>query len=99
MDNRFNPAELVPKGRAYVVRENERGRGLDIIRWDVLNGLATWPMSNVRNMALPQWRRLAEHPEDRCLIPLNSILRVDVRARQLGRRQEAVPRRDVVRRG
>jgi putative SOS response-associated peptidase YedK len=33
MDNRFNPQELVPFGRAYVVREDERGRGLDVMTW------------------------------------------------------------------
>jgi putative SOS response-associated peptidase YedK len=27
-------------------------------------------MTNVRNLALPQWRRLAERPENRCLVPL-----------------------------
>ena len=73
MDNRFNPVELVPKGRAYVIRQDERGRGVDIMRWDVLNGLAKWPMTNVRNLALPQWRRLAEEPANRCLIPLTEF--------------------------
>lgn len=38
MDNRFNPTELMPRGRAYLVRENERGRGIDIMSWDVLGG-------------------------------------------------------------
>jgi len=73
MDNRFNPAELMPRSRAYVVREDERGRGLDIMSWDVLGGGAAWPMTNVRNLALPQWRRLAEKPENRCLVPLSEF--------------------------
>jgi hypothetical protein len=38
IDNRFNPQELVPFGRAYVVRENYRGRGIDVMAWDVLGG-------------------------------------------------------------
>ena len=73
MDNRFNPAELVPTSRAYVIWQNDRGRGLDVMRWDVLAGTAKWPMTNVRNLALPQWRRLAEWPQNRCLIPLTEF--------------------------
>jgi len=30
MDNRFNPQELVPFGRAWVIRQNDRGRGVDV---------------------------------------------------------------------
>lgn len=73
MDNRFNPRELAPRGRAYVVRQDERGPGIDVMSWDVLGGQAAWPMTNVRNLALPQWRRLAEKPENRCLIPLTEF--------------------------
>ena len=73
MDNRFNPVELMPRSRAYVVREDERGRGLDIMSWDVLGGAAAWPMTNVRNLGLPQWRRLAEKPQNRCLVPLSEF--------------------------
>ena len=73
VDNRFNPRELTPRSRAYVVRENDRGRGLDIMSWDVLGGGAAWPMTNVRNLGLPQWRRLADKPENRCLVPLTEF--------------------------
>jgi hypothetical protein len=73
-DNRFNPQELRPKGRAYVIRERESGeRGWDIMSWDVLGGKAPYPMTNVRNLNLPQWRKLAEKPENRCLIPLTEF--------------------------
>ncbi|MBB5730079.1 putative SOS response-associated peptidase YedK [Sphingomonas prati] len=41
--------------------------------WDVLGGQAKFPMTNVRQLALPQWRRLAERPESRCLIPLTEF--------------------------
>lgn len=41
--------------------------------WDVLGGQAKWPMTNVRNLALPQWRRLAERPDNRCLVPLTEF--------------------------
>jgi putative SOS response-associated peptidase YedK len=30
-------------------------------------------MTNVPNPALPQWRRLAERPENRCLVPLTEL--------------------------
>lgn len=73
MDNRFNPVELIPTARAYVVREEAGKRGVDIMSWDVLGGQAKWPMTNVRNLALSQWRRLAENPANRCLIPLTEF--------------------------
>ena len=73
MDNRFNPVELRPKGRAYVIREQKGKRGLDVMGWDVLGGGAAWPMTNVRNLELKQWQRLAEKPENRCLIPLTEF--------------------------
>ena len=73
MDNRFKPDELYPRSRAYVVREEAGKRGVDIMDWDVLGGAAKWPMTNVRNLALPQWRRLAERRENRCLVPLTEF--------------------------
>ena len=72
-DNRFNPVELYPKTRAYVVREGNGKRWLDVMTWDVLHGAADWPMTNVRNLKLPQWRKLAETPANRCLIPLTEF--------------------------
>lgn len=73
MDNRFDPTELRPKGRAYVMREDGGRFGVDVMSWDVLGGGAKWPMTNVRNLASPQWRRLAERPENRCLVPLTEF--------------------------
>lgn len=73
MDNRFDPVELHPKARAYVVREEGGRRGVDVMSWDVLGGQAKWSMTNVRQLALPQWRRLAERPENRCLVPLTEF--------------------------
>jgi putative SOS response-associated peptidase YedK len=72
-DNRFDWRELTPRSRAYVVRRDDRGLGLDLMSWDVLGGQAAWPMTNVRQLGLPQWRRLAERPENRCLIPLTEF--------------------------
>lgn len=72
-DNRFDPQELRPRGRAYVMREKGNMFGRDVMSWDVLGGKAAWPMTNVRNLALPQWRRLAERPENRCVVPLTEF--------------------------
>ena len=72
-DNRFDPVELYPKSRAYVIREENGERGVDVMSWDVLGGGAKWAMTNVRNLAVPQWRRLAEKPENRCLVPLTEF--------------------------
>lgn len=65
--------ELTPRGRACVVREGGGRRGIDVMGWDVLGGQGPWPMTNVRNLALPQWRKLAGRPENRCFIPLTEF--------------------------
>lgn len=72
-DNRFRPAELVPRNRAYVIRRDGERRVLDVMSWDVLGGAASYPMTNVRQLQLPQWRRLAEDPANRCLVPLTEF--------------------------
>ncbi len=72
-DNRFDPVELRPKSRAYVIRQQNGAPGLDVMSWGVLGGAAPWPMTNVRNLALPQWKALASKPEHRCLIPLTEF--------------------------
>lgn len=72
-DNRFDPTELRPKGRSYVIREEDGERAWDVMTWDVLGGKAAWPMTNVRQLGLPQWRKLAEKPENRCLVPLTEF--------------------------
>jgi putative SOS response-associated peptidase YedK len=72
-DNRFDPVELRPKSRAYVIREQDGERAWDVMAWDVLGGQAKWPMTNVRQLGLPQWRRLAEKPENRCIVPLTEF--------------------------
>ncbi|WP_420142024.1 SOS response-associated peptidase family protein [Sphingomonas sp.] len=70
--NRF-PVELTPKSLAPVIRTGDAGRVFDLMSWDVLGGGAKWPMTNVRNLGLPQWRRLAANPENRCLVPLTEF--------------------------
>ena len=68
-----DPIELAPRAKAYVIREERDRRVLDVMAWDVLGGQAAWPMTNVRNLALPQWRRLAAEPHNRCLMPLTEF--------------------------
>jgi putative SOS response-associated peptidase YedK len=84
MDNRFNPVELVPRSRAYVVREEGGRRGLDTMAWDVLGGQGPWPITNVRALGLKQWRALAAKTENRCLIPLTEFCEWEQEARDLG---------------
>ncbi len=72
-DNRFNPQQLRPKSRNYVIREQGGERAWDVMEWDVLGGGAKWPMTNVRNLKLPQWRKLAENHENRCVVPLTEF--------------------------
>lgn len=73
IDNRFNPVELVPRGRNWIVHETDEGRGLSAMSWDVLAGQAPYPMTNIRNLALSQWVRLASDPSKRCLIPVTEF--------------------------
>lgn len=78
MDNRFDPVELRPFSRAYVMREEGGARGLDVMEWDVLAGQAKrdgrkLAMTNVRSLHLPQWRSLVTDPANRCLIPLTEF--------------------------
>jgi len=68
-----DPQELLPKRNAYVIREERDRRLVDLMGWDVLGGGAKWPMTNVRNLGLPQWRKLASDPANRCLVPLTSF--------------------------
>jgi putative SOS response-associated peptidase YedK len=67
------PIELTPRGRAPVIRAAGSQRIVDLMAWDVLGGQAPWPMTNVRNLKLPQWRALAADPAQRCLVPLTEF--------------------------
>ena len=70
-DNRFNPAELYPRSRAYVVRHSAGAIGVDIMEWDLLGGGAAYPLTNVRD--LKRWRSRLEDPGQRCLVPLTEF--------------------------
>lgn len=83
-DNRFDPRELRPGSRNYVVREHDGERAWDVMTWDVLGGKAKWKMTNVRQLGLPQWRNLAERPENRCLVPLTEFCEFTPDSHDLG---------------
>ncbi len=83
-DNHFNPRELRPGSRNYVVREQDGRRAWDVMTWDVLGGQGKWKMTNVRHLALPQWRKLAERPENRCLVPLTEFCEFTLENHDLG---------------
>jgi putative SOS response-associated peptidase YedK len=72
-DNRLDPRELRPGSRNYIIREQDGERAWDVMIWDVLGGQAKWKMTNVRRLGLPQWRKLAERPENRCIGPLTEF--------------------------
>lgn len=67
------PIELTPRTRAPVIRSADSQRIIDLMAWDVLGGQAPYPMTNVRNLKLPQWRALAADPTQRCLVPLTEF--------------------------
>lgn len=83
-DNRFDPQELRPRSRSYVVREEGGTRGWDVMAWDVLAGAAKFPMTNVRNLRLPQWRQLASSAENRCIVPLTEFAEFTPERHDLG---------------
>lgn len=83
-NNDFRPSELRPKSRNYVIRESEGVRAWDVMTWDVTGGKAPWPMTNVRNLGLKQWRALAAKPENRCIIPLTEFCEFTPEPHDLG---------------
>lgn len=78
------PIELTPRTRAPVIRAVDSQRIIDLMAWDVLGGQASWPMTNVRNLKLPQWRTLAADPAQRCLIPLTEFCEFTADKHDLG---------------
>jgi putative SOS response-associated peptidase YedK len=65
--------ELTPKSKAPVICKAETQRIIDLMAWDVLGCQAKWPMTNVRDLNRPNWRKLAEEPAQRCLVPLTEF--------------------------
>lgn len=68
------PPELFPKRPAFIVREQDGARGLDIMRWGFPPPPAgKAPVTNVRNLSSPFWRSALKNPERRCLVPFTAF--------------------------
>lgn len=68
------PPELFPKRSAWVVRQGENHRVLDVMRWGFpppTTGRA--PVTNVRNLSSPFWRSALARPDRRCLVPVSDF--------------------------
>lgn len=55
---------------AFVIRHTPEGTGLDTQRWGMGEGQDM--TTRIPGLGLPWWRRLAERPAQRCLIPLTA---------------------------
>jgi len=66
--------DLRPGHPAFVLRAMPQGQGLglDTQCWDIGAGEACWPTTRIVSVSLPWWRRLAERPGQRCLIPVSA---------------------------
>jgi putative SOS response-associated peptidase YedK len=57
-DETFPPPELFPKRMGWVVRKEAGTRILDVMQWGFPPpGTSRAPVTNVRNLASPFWRR------------------------------------------
>lgn len=71
--------ELFPKRPAWVVREEDGQRILDVMTWGVptivkgARGPMEKPVTNVRNLSSPFWRTMLSTPAARCLVPVTSF--------------------------
>ena len=66
--------EMFPKRRAYVVREHDGQRVLDVAAWGFPPPAAgRAPVTNVRNLASPFWRTALSRPDRRCLVPFTDF--------------------------
>ena len=75
------PPELFPKKSAWVAREADGRRSLDVMSWGFPHMVKTpktgkvveKPVTNVRNLASPFWRSALASPGRRCLVPVTEF--------------------------
>lgn len=74
------PPELFPKKPAWIVRDVDGKRSLDVMGWGfphLVKGASgkaiEKPVTNVRNLASPFWRSALNAPARRCLVPVTSF--------------------------
>ncbi|WP_082441958.1 SOS response-associated peptidase [Sphingomonas sp. Leaf33] len=86
-DESYPPGELFPDKPAWVVREEEGRRILDVMSWgvptqvpgkriDKVTGkpaMLTKSVTNVRNLNSPFWRSMLDKPSQRCLVPVTTF--------------------------
>jgi putative SOS response-associated peptidase YedK len=65
---------VFPDYPAPVVRNTDTGRALTKMRWGMPSPIRTGgpPVTNIRNTLSPHWRMWMK-PENRCLVPANSL--------------------------
>lgn len=83
-DESYTPSELFPDKPAWVVRQQDGHRIVDVMAWGVPTQvpgkridketgkpvLLTKSVTNVRNLASPFWRSMLNRPDQRCLVPV-----------------------------
>lgn len=74
------PREIFPRKTAYVVRQHEGQRILDVMAWGfpmTMTGKSRKAIqkdvTNVRNYTSPFWRSALANPERRCLVPFTTF--------------------------
>lgn len=68
------PPELFPKRPAWVVRQENGERRLDVMTWGFPPPAgARAPVTNVRNLSSPFWRNALARPDRRCLVPVSDF--------------------------
>lgn len=77
---RVPPPELFPEKPAWIVREEDGRRLLDVATWGfphTVKGAKGQPLkklvTNVRNYTSPFWRTAMASPERRCLVPFTAF--------------------------
>lgn len=75
------PPELFPKRPAWIAREVEGRRILDVMSWGFphmvkspkTGKVSEKPVTNVRNLTSPMWRSALVSPARRCLVPVTEF--------------------------
>lgn len=93
---RLPPPELFPKRPAWIVREQQGVRILDVATWGFPPPAAgKAPVTNVRNLASPFWRSALVNPERRCLVPVTDFCEWEGEAGAKVARWFSVPSRPI----
>lgn len=74
------PPEIFPKKSAWIIRQDENRRVLDVMAWGfphrvpgARGGVIDKSVTNVRNLASPFWRSALKEPTRRCLVPVTAF--------------------------